>query len=254
MTQAFCVVIPARFASTRFPGKPLEDIAGMPMIQRVWLQAQKSAAQQVVIATDDQRIFEVCQSFGAQVVMTRNDHESGTDRLAEVVAQLGLPADAIVVNVQGDEPLIPPAVINQVAENLAKYTQAAMATLAEPIIDIASVLNPNVVKVSTDKQGYALTFSRAPLPWPRDAFAKSQEVMPEGVDFRRHIGIYAYRAGFLADFVAWGPCALEHTESLEQLRALWNGARIHVADALEAPPAGVDTLEDLQRVRRYFEE
>ena len=254
MTQAFCVVIPARFASTRFPGKPLEDIAGMPMIQRVWLQAKKSAAQQVVIATDDQRIFEVCQSFGAQVVMTRDDHESGTDRLAEVVAQLDLPADAIVVNVQGDEPLIPPAVINQVAENLAQYTQAAMATLAEPITDIASVLNPNVVKVSTDKQGYALTFSRAPLPWPRDAFAKSQAVMPEGIDFRRHIGIYAYRAGFLADFVAWGPCVLEHTESLEQLRALWNGARIHVADALEAPPAGVDTLEDLQRVRRFFEE
>ena len=124
----------------------------------------------------------------------------------------------------------------------------------EPITDIASVLNPNVVKVSTDKQGYALTFSRAPLPWPRDAFAKSQDVMPEGVNFRRHIGIYAYREGFLADFVAWGPCTLELTESLEQLRALWNGARIHVADALEAPPAGVDTLEDLQRVRRFFEE
>ncbi len=254
MTQAFTVVIPARFASTRFPGKPLQDIAGLPMIQRVWLQAQKSAAQQVVIATDDQRIFEVCQGFGAHVVMTRDDHESGTDRLAEVVAQLGLPADAIVVNVQGDEPLIPPAVIDQVAANLAQYTQAAMATLAEPIVDIASVLNPNVVKVSTDVQGYALTFSRAPLPWPRDAFAKSQAVLPEGVEFRRHIGIYAYRAGFLADFVAWGPCQLELTESLEQLRALWNGARIHVADALEAPPAGVDTLEDLQRVRRFFEE
>ncbi len=254
MTQAFTVVIPARFASTRFPGKPLQDIAGLPMIQRVWLQAQKSAAQQVVIATDDQRIFEVCQGFGAHVVMTRDDHESGTDRLAEVVAQLGLPADAIVVNVQGDEPLIPPVVIDQVAANLAQYTQAAMATLAEPIVDIASVLNPNVVKVSTDVQGYALTFSRAPLPWPRDAFAKSQAVLPEGVEFRRHIGIYAYRVGFLADFVAWGPCALELTESLEQLRALWNGVRIHVADAVEAPPAGVDTLEDLQRVRRYFEE
>lgn len=254
MTQAFCVVIPARFASTRFPGKPLQDIAGMPMIQRVWLQAQKSAAQQVVIATDDQRIFAACQSFGAQVVMTRDDHESGTDRLAEVVEQLGLPSDAIVVNVQGDEPLIPPSVIDQVAANLAHYTQAAMATLAEPITDIASVLNPNVVKVSCDKQGYALTFSRAPLPWPRDAFVKSQEVLPEGVEFRRHIGIYAYRVGFLADFVAWGSCALEQTESLEQLRALWNGARIHVADAVEAPPAGVDTLEDLQRVRRFFEE
>ncbi|NLU12086.1 MAG: 3-deoxy-manno-octulosonate cytidylyltransferase, partial [Gammaproteobacteria bacterium] len=167
---------------------------------------------------------------------------------------LELPSDAIVVNVQGDEPLIPPSVIDQVAANLARYRQAAMATLAEPITDIASVLNPNVVKVSCDKQGYALTFSRAPLPWPRDAFAKSQAVLPEGVEFRRHIGIYAYRAGFLADFVAWGCCALEQTESLEQLRALWNGARIHVADAVEAPPAGVDTLEDLQRVRRFFEE
>ncbi|MDY7217998.1 3-deoxy-manno-octulosonate cytidylyltransferase [Denitrificimonas sp. JX-1] len=254
MTQEFYVIIPARFASTRFPGKPLQDIAGMPMIKRVWLQAQQSAARQVIIATDDQRIFDLCQSIGAKVVMTRDDHESGTDRLAEVVAQLKLPADAIVVNVQGDEPLIPPAVIDQVAANLAHYTQASMATLAEPITDIASVLNPNVVKVSTDMHGYALTFSRAPLPWPRDAFAKNQNVMPEGVHFRRHIGIYAYRAGFLADFVAWGACALELTESLEQLRALWNGARIHVADAVEAPPAGVDTLEDLQRVRRFFEE
>lgn len=254
MTQIFYVVIPARFASTRFPGKPLQDIAGMPMIQRVWLQAKKSSAQHVVIATDDQRIFAACQAFGAQVVMTRDDHESGTDRLAEVVEQLGLPADAIVVNVQGDEPLIPPAVIDQVAANLAHYTHAAMATLSEPITDIASVFNPNVVKVSTDQHGYALTFSRAPLPWPRDAFANSQDVLPDGVDFRRHVGIYAYRAGFLADFVAWGPCALEHTESLEQLRALWNGVRIHVADAVETPPTGVDTLQDLRRVQRYFEE
>ena len=253
MTTPFTVVIPARFSSSRLPGKPLQLIAGKPMVQHVWEQARKSSAQQVVIATDDARIVEACQAFGAQVLMTRADHESGTDRLAEVVAALGLPSDAIVVNVQGDEPLIPPAVIDQVAANLAAHGEAGIATLAEPIEDIESLFNPNVVKVATDLNGLALTFSRAPLPWARDQFAKSRDTLPAGVPYRRHIGIYAYRAGFLQGFVSWGPCWLESTECLEQLRALWHGVRIHVADAVEAPPAGVDTPEDLQRVRRLLE-
>ncbi|NQD79523.1 3-deoxy-manno-octulosonate cytidylyltransferase [Pseudomonas sp. CrR14] len=252
MSNAFTVVIPARYASTRLPGKPLQVIAGKPMIQHVWEQACKSSAGQVVVATDDARIVEACHGFGAQVILTRADHNSGTDRLAEVAAALGLAADAIVVNVQGDEPLVPPAIIDQVAANLAANPQAAIATLAEPISDVAALFNPNVVKVATDRNGLALTFSRAPLPWARDAFAADRDSLPADVPYRRHIGIYAYRAGFLQDFVAWGPCWLENTECLEQLRALWHGVRIHVADALEAPPAGVDTQEDLDRVRRLL--
>ncbi|MNF28359.1 3-deoxy-manno-octulosonate cytidylyltransferase [compost metagenome] len=253
MSAAFTVVIPARFGSSRFPGKPLKLIAGKPMVQHVWEQARKSAAQHVVIATDDARIFEACQGFGAEVLMTRDDHNSGTDRLAEVAAQLGLAPDAIVVNVQGDEPLIPPALIDQVAANLAAHAEAGIATLAEAIDDVEALFNPNVVKVVADLHGLALTFSRAPLPWARDAFAQSRDNLPAGVPYRRHIGIYAYRAGFLHDFVSWGPCWLEDTEALEQLRALWHGVRIHVADAVQTPPPGVDTPEDLERVRRLLE-
>lgn len=252
MSQAFTVVIPARFASSRLPGKPLQDIAGKPMIQRVWEQACQSAARQVVVATDDVRIVEACRGFGAEVLLTRIDHVSGTDRLAEVATQLGLADDALVVNVQGDEPLIPPVIINQVAANLFAHPEAAMATLAEPLEDIDALFNPNVVKVVSDLNGLALTFSRAPLPWARDALAVGREQLPAGVPFRRHIGLYAYRAGFLHDFVAWGPCWLEEAECLEQLRALWHGVRIHVADALQAPPAGVDTPDDLERVRRLL--
>ncbi|MES2818439.1 MAG: 3-deoxy-manno-octulosonate cytidylyltransferase [Pseudomonadota bacterium] len=252
MSQAFTVVIPSRFASSRLPGKPLQDIAGKPMIRHVWEQACKSAAQRVVVATDDARIVEACRGFGAEVLLTRVEHNSGTDRLAEVATQLGLTGDDLVVNVQGDEPLIPPAIIDQVAANLAAHPEAAMATLAEPIDDIAALFNPNVVKVVTDRNGLALTFSRAPLPWARDALATSREQLPPGVPYRRHIGLYAYRAQFLQDFVAWGPCWLEDSECLEQLRALWHGVRIHVADALQSPPAGVDTPEDLARVRRLL--
>lgn len=253
MSQAFSVVIPARYASTRLPGKPLQDIGGKPMVQHVWEQACKSNAQRVVVATDDARIVEACKAFGAEVVLTRVDHNSGTDRLAEVATALGLEPDAIVVNVQGDEPMIPPSIIDQVAANLAANPQAAIATLAEPIDDVAALFNPNVVKVTTDVTGLALTFSRAPLPWARDEFAANREQLPADVPYRRHIGIYAYRTQFLHDFVAWGPCWLENTESLEQLRALWHGVRIHVADALIAPPTGVDTAEDLERVRRLLE-
>ena len=253
MIPVFTVVIPSRFASTRLPGKPLQMIAGKPMVQHVWEQACKSSAQQVVVATDDQRIVDACNAFGAHVVLTRADHESGTDRLAEVATQLGLASDAIVVNVQGDEPMIPPQVIDQVAANLAAHPEARMATLAEPIEDAQTLFNPNVVKVVSDINGLALTFSRSTLPWARDDFALHPDTLPAGVPYRRHIGIYAYRAGFLHDFVSWGPCWLENTERLEPLRALWHGVRIHVADVLEAPPAGVDTPEDLERVRRLLE-
>ncbi|KTT03565.1 3-deoxy-manno-octulosonate cytidylyltransferase [Pseudomonas oryzihabitans] len=252
MSTAFTVVIPARLASTRLPNKPLLDIAGKPMIQHVWEQARRSGAERVVVATDHDDILRACEGFGAQVLLTRADHASGTDRLAEVAELLGLADDALVVNVQGDEPLIPPAVIDQVATNLAAHPEAGVATLAEPIHDADSLFNPNVVKVATDVNGLALTFSRAPLPWARNAFAGDRSQLPQGFPYRRHIGIYAYRAGFLTDFVGWGPCPLEETEALEQLRALWHGVRIHVADALEAPQAGVDTAEDLERVRRLL--
>ncbi len=252
MSTAYTVVIPARYASSRLPGKPLRDIAGKPMIRHVWEQACRSDAQRVVVATDDRRIMDACEGFGAQVLLTRAEHESGTDRLAEVAEKLGLASDAIVVNVQGDEPLIPPSVIDQVALNLAAHPEAAIATLAEPLSDAQALFNPNVVKVLCDINGLALTFSRAPLPWARDEFAHDRSELPSGVPYRRHIGIYAYRAGFLADFVAWGPSWLESTECLEQLRALWHGVRIHVADAVEAPPAGVDTADDLDRVRKLL--
>lgn len=247
--MGFSVIIPARFASTRFPGKPLADINGQPMIQHVYNRACQSEAERVIVATDDQRIADVADSFGAEVCMTREDHPSGTDRLQEVVAKLGFYADDIVVNVQGDEPLIPPRVINQVAHNLKAEPEASIATLSEPIEDIDTLLNPNVVKVVADARGMALYFSRAPIPWPRDAFAQSKTEMPDGFNWQRHIGIYAYRVKMLNEFVRWQPAPIETTESLEQLRAMWNGQRIHVAVADELPPPGVDTPEDLERLR-----
>lgn len=248
----FTVLIPARLRSTRLPDKPLADIGGVPMVVQVARRASLSQADRVVVAADDERIVQACKAHSVESVLTRQDHPSGSDRLAEACVKLGLDSDDAVVNVQGDEPLIPPAIIDQVAANLAANPQAAIATLAEPIEDVQALFNPNVVKVVSDKTGLALTFSRAPLAWARDAFAKSRDELPTGVPYRRHIGIYAYRAQFLHDFVAWGPCWLEDTECLEQLRALWHGVRIHVADALQAPPAGVDTPEDLERVRRLL--
>lgn len=250
--MGFSVVIPARYASTRFPGKPLADIAGKPMIQHVYERALLSEAERVIVATDDQRIADVATGFGAEVCMTSADHPSGTDRLQEVVHKLGFYADDIVVNVQGDEPLIPPRVINQVAHNLKAESGAGIATLSEPITDIESLLNPNVVKVVSDTRGMALYFSRAPIPWPRDAFAKDPTAMPSGYSWQRHIGIYAYRVKMLNEFVRWEPAPIEETECLEQLRAMWNGAKIHVDVADELPPAGVDTPEDLERLRALF--
>ncbi len=250
--MGFSVIIPARYASTRFPGKPLADIAGKPMVQHVYERACQSEAERVIVATDDDRIADVARSFGAEVCMTKADHPSGTDRLQEVVRSLGFYADDIVVNVQGDEPLIPPRVINQVAHNLKAEPEAGIATLSEPIEDLASLLNPNVVKVVTDARGMAMYFSRAPVPWPRDEFSADQQRMPACYGWQRHIGIYAYRVKMLNEFVRWAPAPIEETECLEQLRAMWNGARIHVEVADELPPAGVDTPEDLERLRLLF--
>lgn len=243
----FTVVIPARYASSRLPAKPLVDIGGKPMIQWVYEQAIKSGAERVIIATDDQRIVDAANAFGGEVCMTREDHQSGTERLAEVVEKYGLEADDIIVNVQGDEPLIPPSVIRQVAENLAR-SDAPMSTLAVNIDHQDEVFNPNAVKVVTDKDGYALYFSRATIPWDRDNFAKVPAEIHQNL--KRHIGIYGYRAGFINTYINWAPSPIEHIESLEQLRVLWYGEKIHVDIAVEAPPVGVDTPEDLEAVRK----
>ena len=244
----FIVVIPARFASSRLPGKPLAEIAGRPMVAHVWQRACESRAARVVVATDDARIEAAMVAEGAEVVMTRADHPSGTDRLAEVAERLGLAADAVLVNVQGDEPLIPATLIDQVADRLFDDPEASIATLAEPISDVESLFNPNVVKVVRALSGRALYFSRAPIPWDRDAFSARPELL-ETDAWLRHIGLYAYRAGFLAEYRDWVPSPLERLEHLEQLRALHHGHAIQVALAREPHPAGVDTAEDLARVR-----
>ena len=255
--MSFTVVIPARYASSRLPGKPLAMIAGKPMIQHVCERANESRASRVVVATDDARIEEACLGFGAEVIMTSPHHASGTDRLEEVARKLQLDPDHRVVNVQGDEPLIPPELINQVADNLEQYQEAAIATLCERIHDARQVFNPNVVKVVFDARGMAHYFSRAPIPWARDfwpAGAATQDVdLPDGIGYFRHIGIYGYRASVLSEFVTWLPAPTERVESLEQLRALYNGALIHV-DVADRPPApGVDTEEDLDRLRALME-
>ena len=244
----FNVVIPARYSSTRLPGKPLRDIAGKTMIQRVYEQAKVSAASQVIVATDNQRIADVVTGFGGNCCMTSPDHESGTDRLQEVAEKQGLQANEIVVNVQGDEPLIPPQVIDQVAKNLADNPQAGVATLVEPIDSDADFNNPNIVKSVADKQGMALYFSRAAIPWPRDYADAPVAGMSDVVVPMRHIGIYAYRVEQLNQFVQWPVAPIESIECLEQLRFLWNGSKIHTAESVARVPGGVDTEEDLQRV------
>lgn len=248
--MSYQVVIPARYASSRLPGKPLADIAGKPMVVRVLERCRQSRAAGVHVATDDARIAAAVEAAGASAVMTRADHASGTDRLQEVACQLGLADDAIIVNVQGDEPLIPAAVIEQVAANLAQRPDFAMATLCEPISDAADVFNPNIVKVVSDATGRALYFSRAAIPWKR---GDMPTVGPLEKDrWWRHIGIYAYRVGFLHQFVSWPVGGLEQLESLEQLRAMEQGAAIHVEAACAAVPGGVDTASDLARIQREF--
>ena len=247
----FKVVIPARFSSTRLPGKPLLDIGGKPMVIRVAEQASQSGAQQIIIATDHQPIIASAQEHGFQACMTRADHASGTDRIAEVATQQGWPDDTIVVNVQGDEPLIPPDLIRAVAQHLHDHSECAISTACHPIHDEASMRNPNVVKVVLDKHANALYFSRAPIPWPRDAYAQHQS-LPETVNVLRHIGIYGYRVGFLRDFGKLNPTQIEQIESLEQLRALYHGYKIGVTKTDQAPPSGVDTEHDLEVARRLF--
>ncbi len=248
----FKVIIPARYASTRLPGKPLRELAGKPMLQHVFERAQASGAEQVIIATDDERIRRAAHAFGAEVCMTSDAHASGTDRLAEAAQQLGLADDEIVVNLQGDEPLMPPALMRQVAENLAAHTDASVATVCTPVKSAEELFDVHVAKVVMSQQGNALYFSRAPIPWQRAAFAQSDEALPPHAEHYRHIGLYAYRVGFLQQFVTWPMCALEQTESLEQLRVLWNGHKIHVALACETPGPGVDTEQDLTRAHELL--
>lgn len=245
--MSYVVVIPARYGSSRLLGKPLADICGEPMVVRVLQRCQQSSAARVLVATDDDRVALAVTQAGGEVVMTRADHPSGTDRLQEVAAQLGLSDDDIIVNVQGDEPLIPAQVIEQVAGNLANNPDCGIATLCEPITTHADLFNPNIVKAVFDNNGIALFFSRAPIPWHRDAFALNNEELPKG-EWWRHIGIYAYRVGFLRQYVQWPPALLETTEALEQLRAMANGVRIHIAPACVDVPGGVDTQADLERV------
>ncbi len=244
----FKVVIPARYASTRLPGKPLLDIAGKPMIAHVCERALEADAEQVVVATDDQRIFDTVTALGIRTVMTDPNHQSGTERIAEVAAKLDWLDSDIVVNLQGDEPLIPPSYIRNAAEALASQTQAGIATLAAKIEEPDEIFNPNAVKVVLDKNGYALYFSRAPMPWNRASFPDHHAIENSPIPHLRHIGMYAYTVGFLNRYCDWSASPLEGVESLEQLRILWHGEKVLVKIVEQTPEAGVDTEEDLWRV------
>lgn len=246
-SASFRVVIPARYESSRLPGKPLRLIAGRPMIEHVYRKAQASGAEAVIIATDDERIYQAAQQFGADVCMTASSHETGTDRIAEVVAQRGWPKQTLVVNLQGDEPLMPPSVLQQVAGALAKQPAAGMATLCTRITDAAVLVDPNVVKVILNRAGFALYFSRAVIPHHRGGDS-AQQSLGENIAYYHHFGIYAYRADVLCAYSSLPRGELEHIEALEQLRALWNGIAIYVEEVEAIPHAGVDTAEDLARV------
>jgi 3-deoxy-manno-octulosonate cytidylyltransferase (CMP-KDO synthetase) len=251
--MSYQIVIPARYSSTRLPGKPLADLCGKPMIVRVIEAARRTRAAGVWVATDDERVADAVSQHGFEAVMTRADHATGTDRIAEVAEILEWPDAAIVVNVQGDEPLIDPALIDAAALALMQDPDAAIATAAHPLESVADFFNPNVVKVVGDARGRALYFSRAPVPWDRDGFVASRNEMPPNLGARRHIGLYAYRVSFLRRYGKLGPSPLERVESLEQLRALWHGYSIRLIDAEHAPAPGVDTPEDLERVRQLFD-
>lgn len=253
MSTPFHVVIPARLASVRLPRKALLDLAGAPMIVRVWQRACASGAASVWVATDDEQIVAAIEHAGGQAMMTAASHTGGTDRIAEVAQRLQWGADEIVVNVQGDEPLIEPALIRDLAAALAARADSVMATAAHPLHAAQECANPNIVKVVCDCNGQALYFSRAPIPWARDHWQDGLASLPAAVPYWRHIGIYAYRAGFLARYAALPPVALEQCEALEQLRVLWHGERIFVHQLQHEPPAGVDTEADLARVRAIFD-
>jgi 3-deoxy-manno-octulosonate cytidylyltransferase (CMP-KDO synthetase) len=248
----FVALIPARLGSTRLPRKPLADIGGIPMVVRVAQRAVASGAARVVVAADDAAIVDACRAHGVQAVLTATTHATGTDRLAEACGLLGLRADDLVVNVQGDEPLIPPGLIAKVVDLLAAHADCAIATAAHAMHDASEFFSPHVVKVVTDRHGHALYFSRAPIPWARDAFALDRSALPAGLAVWRHVGLYAYRVSFLERFPRLERAPLEAFESLEQLRALWHGERIVVLPLEEALPAGVDTPADLDLVRRAY--
>jgi 3-deoxy-manno-octulosonate cytidylyltransferase (CMP-KDO synthetase) len=250
----FRVIIPVRYDSKRLPGKVLLDLAGKPIMQHVYEQAVKSGAESVVIATDNEKIRKVAEDFGAMVCMTSPEHRSGTERLSEAIVALGCDDDEIIVNVQGDEPLIPPAVIRQVAQNLLYHDNIKVATLCEPIQSAEDLFNPNIVKVVMNRRGYALYFSRAPIPWNRDQFVSQKEEIKGKLEeeYFRHIGLYAYRAGFLHEYLKLEVCPLEELEALEQLRVLWHGGRIHVAVAKEKIPPDVNTADDLAKLQAMF--
>jgi 3-deoxy-manno-octulosonate cytidylyltransferase (CMP-KDO synthetase) len=248
----FKVVIPARYGSTRLPGKPLLNIAGQPMIAHVCQRAIEAEAEEVVVATDDQRIFDAVSEMGINVVMTDAGHQSGTERINEVAVQLGWNEDDIVVNLQGDEPLIPSAYIKDVALALGNQQKAGIATLAAEIKDIEEVFNPNSVKVVLNKQGYALYFSRAPIPWDRNSFSATGGEIPQSMPYLRHIGMYVYTVKFLKDYCLWQSSVLETVESLEQLRILWYGEQILVKTVAKTPEPGVDTQADLERVEKVM--
>lgn len=250
--MSFTVIIPARYASTRFPGKPLIDLQGKPMVVRVAERAACSGASRVVVATDDARIADACVQAGVSVAMTRSDHATGTDRLSEAASQLGLADDAVVVNVQGDEPLIPVTVIDQVANLLLQRPDAAIATFCHPIHDVADATNSNVVKCVLNVAGDAMYFSRAPIPFARDAWGGEVGAPPPGLPMYRHIGLYAYRASFLRIFPTLSVPAIERFEALEQLRALAHGYRITAAVVEAALPPGIDTPDDYQRLRERY--
>ncbi|MDY6943469.1 MAG: 3-deoxy-manno-octulosonate cytidylyltransferase [Pseudomonadota bacterium] len=249
----FKVVVPARHGASRLPGKPLRDLAGRPLIWHVYQRACESGASEVVIATEHDLVRDAAEGFGAQVCMTRVDHASGTDRIAEVAEQCGWDDDEIVVNLQGDEPLMPGENIARVAQNLALSDLADIATLCTPVGNVESLLDPNVVKVVRDARQFALYFSRAPIPWNRQGGFSVDAGMPPG-NWYHHIGLYAYRVGVLKTFATLPPCDLEHRELLEQLRALWHGMRIHVGDAIALPGIGVDTEADLLRVEQLLKD
>lgn len=252
MSLRFKVVIPARYASTRLPGKPLLTIAGKPMIAHVCQRAMEADAEEIFVATDDERIFQTVCDLGIKAVMTRPDHQSGTERIAEVAQQCGWAGNEIIVNLQGDEPLIPPATIREVASALAGQQQAGTATLAARIIDAEEIFNPNSVKVVLNKAGYALYFSRAPIPWERDTFAQSVRKPSGKLPYLRHVGMYAYTVDFLNRYWSWEASPLESVESLEQLRILWYGEAVFVKIVDKTPEAGVDTEEDLRRVEQVL--
>ncbi|MFO1214956.1 MAG: 3-deoxy-manno-octulosonate cytidylyltransferase [Burkholderiaceae bacterium] len=250
--MGFCVLIPARLASTRLPGKPLADIGGLPMVVRVAQRAAQSGAEQVTVAADDPSIVQACQRHGVRALLTGTDHASGSDRLAEACVLLGLDGDQVVVNVQGDEPLIDPRLIRQCADLLQQREDCVMSTAAHAISELRDYLDPNIVKVVLDARGLALYFSRAPIPWLRTGGGAAQPALPQQPPALRHVGLYAYRAAFLRGFPSLPPSPVEATEALEQLRVLWHGQRIAVHVSEQAPGTGVDTPEDLERVRALF--